>query len=116
MIEVYHLKMGAAHAALAPNDYFDLTAGFNRENQDRVAPVAWRLRLYRKVASVRTGDLETAFQLTNHVNTSWDREPDPRVGVEPDGPYRSSSVGDIFVQDGRYYICADAGFREISLN
>jgi len=67
---------------------------------------------YELVATVKTDDLEKAFELTNHINSIWMQNPD--VTAEP-GQHRSTSVGDVMVDESaRTWQCGDFGWREIA--
>lgn len=63
---------------------------------------------YRHVADIDTDDLEKAFELSNHISTSWYINP----GVKMHTTYRvrSSSVGDVFERDGLIWEIASFGF------
>jgi hypothetical protein len=62
------------------------------------------LKYYTPVYEVNTNDLEQAFESTNLWN-------DDRVRRLARGS--SSSVGDLFVKDGQYYIVDSFGFAAI---
>lgn len=64
---------------------------------------------YDFVGLAKTVDLDTAFQLSNHINHNWADNENVSVpyGVKP----RSSSVGDIFVTNRQIFIVARAGFE-----
>lgn len=64
-----------------------------------------------KVAEVDTDEVDVVFQLTNHIGESWTKNP----GVEAltSNP-RSTSVGDVAEKDGRFYVCASAGWDELT--
>lgn len=62
-------------------------------------------------ATVKTNDLEEAFRLTNHINNDWQEN----EGVTSSGlSRRSTSVGDILVEDSKYHVVESCGFRELS--
>ena len=63
---------------------------------------------YIKVAEVETDDLEQAWKLTNHIESSWLENPciHPLCLTA-----RSSSVGDLFEYEGNFFICASLGFK-----
>lgn len=62
--------------------------------------------LYSPVYEVETGDLETAFELTNLWNSG-------HLVRALETPGRSSSVGDIFVLNGTAYLVDSFGFKEV---
>jgi len=66
------------------------------------------LQYYTKTMQVDTDDLEEAFELTN----LWNNE--SRVTRIGDAQ-SSTSVGDIFGKDGRYYMVDSFGFQELRL-
>lgn len=66
------------------------------------------LKYYTAVMTVKTEELEEAFGLTNLWN---DESRVVRLGAYQS----SSSVGDIFGKDGRYYMVDNFGFTELKL-
>lgn len=61
-------------------------------------------------ATVETCELEKAFRLTNHIDEDWQKNKE----VTPTGhSRRSTSVGDILVQDSKHYVVESCGFREL---
>lgn len=65
-----------------------------------------------KVAEVSINDLETAFELTNHIEHNWTHN----KGVTPlVSEPRSTSVGDVLEIEKKFYIVAASGFEEIIL-
>lgn len=90
MITVYHSE--------SMHDHFG-----NKE------PIATDLN---KVAVVNTTDLEEAFKLTNHIEEDWTLN----EGVTPlVFRARSTSCGDVMVKDGKTYLVAMCGFKEVNL-
>jgi len=66
------------------------------------------LQYYTETMRIDTNDLEEAFELTN----LWNDE----SRVERVGPRQSStSVGDIFAKEDRFYMVDKFGFAEIQL-
>jgi hypothetical protein len=65
------------------------------------------LQYFTEVATVDTDDLEEAFELTNLWN-------DPSK-VNRKTRMSSTSVGDIFAMNGRYYMVDNFGFEELRL-
>jgi hypothetical protein len=111
MIEVWHLKDDvSAQVRLAINWIAD-------DDLPEVQKI-WDDGHYEKVAEVATDDREVAWILTNNINTSWSLEPDPRVTVFAplhviNGKtygHKSSSVGDILVENGVRYVVAPIGY------
>lgn len=64
------------------------------------------LKYFRAVAEVHTDDLEKAFGATN-IPTG--------IIVDKIWQMSSSSVGDIFEKDDRYYMVDKFGFKELAL-
>lgn len=64
------------------------------------------LQYFTAVAKVHTNDLEEAFEATN-IQTD--------TVVERFGKMHSTSVGDIFGMNGRYYMVDNFGFIELKL-
>jgi hypothetical protein len=56
------------------------------------------------------GFLEFAFHETNHIDHSWWRND---CVDKCWGPCRSSSVGDMFVINGHFFVIAPYGFEEV---
>ena len=89
---------------------------------------------YEFVADVVAENLEHAFQLTNHIDAPWTDNPEvtlpsgdrgkllearaknPAVNSSLVLQRRSTSVGDIFVEDitGRRFVVASFGFTELT--
>lgn len=67
------------------------------------------LQYFTPVYEVETDDLEVAFELTNLWNNGH------LVRALPGTRGHSSSVGDIFSKDGRFYMVDDFGFAELRL-
>lgn len=57
------------------------------------------------------GDLETAFRFTNSIEQHWADAEDARLTVH--SRTRSTSVGDVMELDGKFYIVAAVGFKEL---
>ena len=62
------------------------------------------------VAEVSTDNLEDAFRLTNHIDQDWWMNTEVLPCTDPT---RSTSCGDLLEQDGRFYVTASVGFREV---
>jgi hypothetical protein len=94
MIEVFHLKN--------TRDSWEIA------RQDVVS-----LKLYDPAAVVQVDKLEKAYELTNNIWQAW---------TENDGVKcltafpRSTSVGDVMRQDGKYYMVKHVGFAEVKVN
>ena len=65
------------------------------------------LQYFTEVATVDTDDLEDAFELTNLWNDASKVKNIARMS--------STSVGDIFGSNGRYYMVDTFGFKELKL-
>lgn len=67
---------------------------------------------YKHVADVETDSLETAYRLTNHIDSDWKYNEGVINAVN--GKVRSSSVGDVFIDDdGNAHVVASIGFEKI---
>lgn len=67
---------------------------------------------YEKVAEVECEDLEDVFRVTNHINHNWTLN--PQVTMYKAGGVRSTSVGDVVVDEhGKVFLCDMAGWKEI---
>jgi hypothetical protein len=77
---------------------------------------AFNPNLYKLVAEVEVSginfmpDLENAYKLTNHINSSW--QGNQKV-IPHDHHARSTSVGDVVELSDRFYTVANCGFVEI---
>lgn len=67
------------------------------------------LRHFTAVYEVETDDLENAFELTNLWNNGH------LIRAIPGTRGSSTSVGDIFSKDGRYFMVDSFGFKELRL-
>ncbi len=68
--------------------------------------------LLTKVAEVDSNDREKAFELTNHLTHDWTTNSE----VTPLVPRpRSTSVGDVMEIDGKFYMVANCGYKEIKI-
>lgn len=67
------------------------------------------LQYFVPVYEVETDDLEVAFELTNLWNNGH------LIRALPGTRGHSSSVGDIFSKDGRFYMVDNFGFEELRL-
>lgn len=68
--------------------------------------------LLTKVAEIEINDLETAFELTNHIDKPWTEN--DKVTPLVSNP-RSTSAGDVMEIDGQFYFVASTGFTKINL-
>ncbi len=66
---------------------------------------------YRKVADVEASSLEEVWDITQNVNDAWTKS--PRVVWSKSQEVRSTSVGDVIVQNGKAYLVAWEGFLAI---
>lgn len=60
------------------------------------------------------GNLETAFELTNHIDADWTRNPE--VTLHNGSRHRSTSIGDVMQNGARYHMVMPMGYREIQAN
>lgn len=68
-------------------------------------------REYSLVAIVSSDDINDGFKLTNHIEDDWRNN----AGVIAlPGEHRSTSVGDIIVQDGVTHIVSKVGFTPLT--
>jgi hypothetical protein len=77
-------------------------------------PALWQKRdeYYQLVALVEAGSLEEVYRLTNHIDRDW-RE-NALVKTMAVTPTRSTSVGDVIVQDDKAWLVDVVGFRRIA--
>jgi len=74
---------------------------------------ALKSTVVHKVACVATNNLDTAYQLTNHIEQSWTKNPFVQV-LNVSGAVRSTSAGDIMIHNDKCYVVDVCGFRELS--
>lgn len=68
--------------------------------------------LLTKVAEVDSNDLDTAFRDTNHIDKDWiENEGVTSLVSRP----RSTSVGDVMEIDGKFFMVASCGFKEMKI-
>lgn len=115
MIRVHHLdvaRIAAAHAGQAPPALVDAMMGFRRDgSQERACAELFEAGFYRLAASLPTGDLERAWEMTNHdaaASGDWTAAARARPASAQE---RSSMVGDLFEDSrGRFWVVASCGF------
>ena len=67
---------------------------------------------YNMVAEVECEDEEDVFRATNHIDSDWTKNPE--VIVCRKNPCRSTSVGDVIVdEDGVALYCAPCGWEDM---
>src|SRR5437016_14032895 len=59
---------------------------------------------YRKVAEVEANDLDTVWGITQNKNGSWTKRPEIKWSKSHE--IRSTSVGDVLVQNGKAWLVA----------
>ena len=71
---------------------------------------------YGEIATVETGDLDLAYQMTNHVDHDWRENASVKV-TGPELRARSTSVGDVLIkEDGTRWVVAPYGFVQLPEN
>lgn len=117
MIKVWHLNerklLGEIESwSDADPRYLDARMGMRDDgSQEEAARSLKEDGFYDLVAEVDTEDLETAWELTNHIDESWTENKGVKAKAEE---ARSSSPGDIFeTEGGDLFVCASVGFRKI---
>ncbi len=109
MIKVWHVNV----EKIGRQNYLVVCVGFDEQEQAREAKRLFDEGFYEQVAEISTDDLEVAWRLTNHIDTSWSMNPADIVKVVGSDNVRSSMVGDIFIQNGIKYVVANVGFKPI---
>lgn len=114
-IRVWHLDESTFPELIsgeAPPDFFAVKLGFrDPQAQAEAAARLFAKGHYKAVASVQGNDLETAFELTNHIDAPWSSNPGV-TALTPNA--RSSSSGDLFeLSDGHWFVCASVGFTPV---
>jgi hypothetical protein len=70
---------------------------------------------YKKVAVVETNHLEEVFRITNHIDHDWTDNPEVVGLIVTTRTPRSTSVGDVVVdEDGVAHYCAGCGWETLS--
>ena len=67
---------------------------------------------YRKVAEVEASDLDTVWGITQNKDDSWTKRPEIKWSKSHE--IRSTSVGDVLVQNGKAWLVAWEGFLEMN--
>jgi hypothetical protein len=69
---------------------------------------------FELVAEVESNDLDTIFQLTNHIDHSWTENDGVRVLT--DHRLRSTSVGDVvwLQTEDEFFVCESVGWKKAS--
>lgn len=66
------------------------------------------------VAEVDTNDLEKAYELTNNIDIPWVENKGVKAKILTSKiSYRSTSTGDLMEKDGKFFVVAECGFREV---
>lgn len=102
VIEVYHFNMSKA-VNKGKDLYF-----IHPEEKDIVQLV--EEGLYIKVAEVKTNDLGVAFELTNHIDSQWQKNKEVSAFTEK---ARSTSVGDLCVKNDQVFVVSPIGFEKM---
>ena len=100
MIKVYHF----------PSDMFKYVPHFNSADQAQFALIGFPK--FHLVAEVSTDSLADAFHLTNSIEAHWSVNQSVKALLVS----RSTSVGDVLEQDGKFFVVASFGFVEIFPN
>jgi hypothetical protein len=117
MIKVYHITHDIDQDA-----YCAVAVGYHDEVKHLIAVnAAWNDGLYVLVAIVDTTDFDFAYRVTNNIDSSWSMQPDTRVTVKQplssrNGQtvgHRSTSIGDVLVQEGKRNVVSLFGFTEV---
>ena len=123
MINVMHIDSRKAHAIYENLDrasaddrrFFDLSRKVGlpfMKGEALTAIVRELVELggYTAVAEVATDSLDVAYRDTNHIDRNW-RENESVTALSRE--VRSTSVGDLFIQDGVVHVVASFGFERI---
>lgn len=119
MITVFHAKF-LTHPELVSSAIFDVHSKISILGREDVAlhvlngGCAGKYE-YVPVAVIDTDDFDVAFESTNHIDTDWTENSNVIVieNYKSKG-YRSTSSGDIFEKDGRFYLVAMVGFKDLT--
>lgn len=103
IIEVYHFDMERA----AHNEKI---LYFIRPKAEDVLNLV-KQGIYTKVAEVASNDLEEAFELTNHIDSSWQENKGVKAFTDR---ARSTSVGDLCVRGDEVFVVSAIGFEKLS--
>jgi hypothetical protein len=86
-----------------------ITAVFSGEHRDSGL-------FYVKVADVKGDDLDIAFSSTNNIENPWKDNPNVEVPKDFNGPFRSTSIGDVMVLDENVFGVSPLGFTRLQLD
>lgn len=109
MITVYHVDFNTVEKIdLTLNLYHKLTYRPTIENiQEGIEKGC-----YLKVAEVNTTNLDSAYELTNNIDSPWDQN----FGVTPvKNGNRSTSIGDLMLCNNELYVVDRMGFTKLPL-
>lgn len=109
-IEIYHINTDIIRNNLDEKTkelYFSATGFADKSAIKELL----NTNMYRKVAEINTNDLEEAYKLSNSIDDYWGNNPEVTLFNEKN---KSSSIGDIFVQDNKAYVVATMGFEKLS--
>ena len=95
MVDVYH-----------NSDFLNYTIRIFSNKEIKSIPE----NLLTKVATVNTDILEQAYCLTNSIEGHWSENENVFCFKEN---ARSTSMGDVFVREGVWYMVMDCGFKRI---
>ena len=97
-IEVYH----------APRDLFN-KINTKTCDEEKASLVRENIKTYERVLVVPFGDynLDDFYRYTQNIDEAWTK----KFGIDAD--YRSSSIGDVFVVDGKVFMVATFGFTQL---
>jgi hypothetical protein len=119
MIKVYHLDWDKARVepkdvALDLPPFEEVIFGFKNDGRQEIAAVNYfKKECYEHVANVETNDLDTAWEMTNHIFASWTQNDGVEVLTTR---ARSSSVGDLFEdENGAFHVCSSIGFKPVNI-
>ncbi len=97
-----------------PRDMFIMAMDHSMNDENTVKMAELCGPHYEVVARVESEDLDQIYELTNSIFQSWVKN-DKVAARNPEG-CRSTSIGDIITLDnGKSYVVASVGFKEINV-
>ncbi len=91
----------------------DLKRGLN-EYDTKEVETKFNQGDFIRVADICTDDLEEAYTLTQNYSESWTLDSRAKRLSGKREYTRSTTTGDVFVRDGRFYCVSSFGFTEFN--
>lgn len=108
-MELWHLNYEKS-AERGADRHLALTLSHDGDAAAKAAAEAFRSSLYYKVALVDDAmPPRRVFSLTQHVDFDWSGSPAEGITPIGEGPFRSTSIGDVLVGEDGHFIMTTGG-------